>query len=75
MILSKAKYSKIIPVLFVLIAIPFLICSVSSNSIKLTTLTLGAKEKFIKDDPTYVIFIESADVTINHNKKGFRQAM
>jgi hypothetical protein len=173
MILTKVKYSKIIPVLFVLIAIPFLICSVNSNSIKLTnttplkelignmilvedyevgrkksnfkigqyevtqelyeavmgtnpsyysnnpaegenqarrpvefvswydainfcnkltTLTLGAKEccytitnikfkiddeevakeKFIKDDPTYVIFIESADVTINHNKKGFR---
>lgn len=30
------------------------------------------KDKFIKEDPTYKTFIKSANVTINHNKKGFR---
>ena len=30
------------------------------------------KDKFIKEDPTNVIFIQSADVKMNHNKKGFR---
>ncbi len=32
----------------------------------------AAKEKFLKEAPTYVTYIQSADVTINHNKKGFR---
>lgn len=30
------------------------------------------ENKFIKDAPTYKTYIQKADVTINHNKKGFR---
>lgn len=30
------------------------------------------KNKVFKDDPTYVTYIKSANVTINHKKKGFR---
>ena len=32
----------------------------------------AAKKKAFKEDPTYVTFIRSADVTIRHDKKGFR---
>lgn len=47
-------------------------CYTLSNIIYKTDDEKAANEKFIKEPPTYVLFIKSADVTINHNKKGFR---
>ncbi|MCR5061670.1 MAG: SUMF1/EgtB/PvdO family nonheme iron enzyme [Treponema sp.] len=47
-------------------------CYTLSNIIYKTDDEKAANEKFIKEPPTYVLFIKSADVSINHNKKGFR---
>lgn len=47
-------------------------CYTIANIVSKTDDDEAQKEKFIKEDPTYVTFIKSADVTINHDKKGFR---
>lgn len=47
-------------------------CYTITNIIYKTDDDEAAKEKAIKETPTYVTFIKSADVKINHNKKGFR---
>ena len=47
-------------------------CYTITNIVSKTDDDEAQKEKFIKEDPTYVTFIKSADVTINHDKKGFR---
>ena len=45
-----------------------------SNIIYKTDDEKAANEKFIKEPPTYVLFIKSADVTIYHNKKAAEAA-
>ena len=47
-------------------------CYTITNIVCKTDDDEAQKDKFLKDDPTYVTFIKSADVTIDHNKKGFR---
>lgn len=47
-------------------------CYTITNIVCKTDDDEAQKEKFIKENPTYVTFIKSADVTINHDKRGFR---
>ena len=48
-------------------------CCYTITNIKYKTDDEAAqRDKFVEDDPTNVSFIVSADVTINHRKKGFR---
>lgn len=47
-------------------------CYTITNIVYKTDDDEAQKEKAFKEIPTYVTFIKSADVTINHDKKGFR---
>ena len=47
-------------------------CYTITNIVYKTDDDEAAKEKAIKETPTYVTFIKSADVVIDHTKKGFR---
>ena len=58
--------------LTILLIGPEELCYTITNIVYKTDDDEAQKEKFIKETPTYVTFIKSADVTINRGKKGFR---